>query len=310
VSQKSSKKAKAKPVSDEDASPEDEGDYSSVEEYETDSEDEPPRQSFGLLAGENLPAKQKEKIRLGKFVEMSDLLPQNYTKKGNVVFKMTVNKGMQALKQGGNTYVTLEQWNEAFDVFMSIKVEVAKTKQEAVALTKQMVTYRRDINTLAKQNLQWHLYDRMFRKDISEQSNPVSFGTIRHDLMLHVNMLGARKQQTEKVVREERNSFRREQGRGQGRFQGNQRNRFGSEYNRGEGICFAYNARDRTCTFGNSCRFKHVCTSCRGQHQFFNCKANQQSTLPGGQSGNAGAGRGQPATGSQRQGPQPGAGRG
>ena len=43
--------------------------------------------------------------------------------------------------------------NEAFDVFMSIKVEVAKTKQEAVALTKQLVTYRRDINTLAKQNL-------------------------------------------------------------------------------------------------------------------------------------------------------------
>ena len=97
--------------------------------------------------------------------------------------------------------------NEAFNVFMSIKVEVAKTKQEAVALIKQLVTYRRDINTLAKQNLQWHLYDRMFRKDISEQSNPVSFGTIRHDLMLHVNILGSRKQQIEKVVREEGNSF-------------------------------------------------------------------------------------------------------
>jgi len=109
VSQKNSKRSKVKPASDEDASPEDEGDYSSVEDYETDSEDEPPRQSFGLLAGENLPAKQKEKIRLGKFVEMVDLLPQNYTKKGNVVFKMTVSKGMQALKQGGNTYVTLEQ---------------------------------------------------------------------------------------------------------------------------------------------------------------------------------------------------------
>ena len=95
-------------------------------------------------------------------------------------------------------------------MFMAIRVEVAKTKQEAVALTKQMVTYGRDNNTLAKQNLQWHLYDRMFRKDISEQSNPVSFGTIRHDFMRHVNMLGARKQQTGKVVREERNSFRRE----------------------------------------------------------------------------------------------------
>ena len=75
---------------------------------------------------------------------------QNYTKKGSVVFKMTASKGMQTLKQGGSTYVTLEQWNEAFDVFMSIKVKVVKTKQEAVALTKQMVTYRRDINTLAK----------------------------------------------------------------------------------------------------------------------------------------------------------------
>ena len=83
MSQKSSKKPKTKPVSDEDASPEDEGDYSSVEDYETDSEDEPPRQSFGLLAGKNLPAKQKEKIKLGKFVGMSYLLPENYTKKGD-----------------------------------------------------------------------------------------------------------------------------------------------------------------------------------------------------------------------------------
>jgi hypothetical protein len=310
VSQRSSKKSKAKPTSDEDASPEDEGDYSSVEDYETDSEEEPPRQSFGLLVGENLPAKQKEKIKQGKFVEMADLLPQNYTKKGNVVFKMTASKGMQALKQSGSTYVTLEQWNEAFDVFMAIRVEVAKTKQEAVALTKQMVTYRRDINSLAKQNLQWHLYDRMFRKDVSEQSTPVSFGTIRHDLMLQVNMLGARKQQAEKGGRDERNSFRREQGRVQGRWQGNQRSRSGSELNRGEGICFAYNARDRTCTYGNNCRFRHVCTSCRGQHQFFNCKQNQQSTTPGSQPGSAGAGRGQPGAGNQRQGPQQGAGRG
>ena len=87
MSRKSSKKVKTKPVSDEDASPEDEGVYSSVEDYETDLEDEPPRQSFGLLAGENLPAKQKGKIKLGKFEEMSDLLPQNYTNKDNVVPK-------------------------------------------------------------------------------------------------------------------------------------------------------------------------------------------------------------------------------
>ena len=101
-------------------------------------------------------------------------------------------------------------------MFMAIKVEVSKTRQEAVTLAKELITYRRDINTLAKQNLQWHLYDRMFRKDISDQSNPVSVGTIRHDLMQHVNMLGSRKQQIEKVVREEGNSFCRGQGRGQG----------------------------------------------------------------------------------------------
>ena len=93
MSRESSKKVKTKPVSEEDASPEGEGDYPSVEDYETDSEDETPRQSFGLLAVKNLPAKQKERIKLRKFIKMSDLLPENYTNKGNVVFKMTVSKG-------------------------------------------------------------------------------------------------------------------------------------------------------------------------------------------------------------------------
>ncbi len=156
-SRKSTKKAtrrRKEETTEEEVSDLDQDGVSSVEDYETDSEEEAPRQSFGMLVGQNLPQKQREKIKQGKFVEMSDLLPQNYTKKGSVVFKMSATKGMQALKQSTNTFVTLEQWNEAFAVYMSVRVETSKSKQEAVTMMKEMITYQRDINSLSKQNLQ------------------------------------------------------------------------------------------------------------------------------------------------------------
>jgi hypothetical protein len=266
---------------------------SSVEDYETDSEEEAPRQSFGMLVGQNLPQKQREKIKQGKFVEMSDLLPQNYTKKGSVVFKMSATKGMQALKQSTNTFVTLEQWNEAFAVYMSVRVETSKSKQEAVTMMKEMITYQRDINSLSKQNLQWHVYDRMFRRDYSEQASPVSFGTIRHDLMLHITMLSANRAPTNRL-----NNFRPK--RIQTRFQGGYRDR-STDNRRSENICFSYNAMDKTCQFGNNCRFRHVCTSCRGQHQQFNCK-NKSGVATPNTASTAGIGRGQPPATSGRQG--------
>ena len=48
--------------------------------------------------------------------------------------------------------MTQGQWYKAYGVFMSITAEQARTKQEAVTLINQMITYRRTIYELASRD--------------------------------------------------------------------------------------------------------------------------------------------------------------
>ena len=173
-----------------DRSPDDssyEGESDQTEDYETEEDESMAvlRESFGMMVGENLPTKQKEKVLAGKFVEMSSLLPQNYTKDPDTVYRITKD-GIKPAKQRASKYLTLEEWNEAFGIFKAIMVEKPDTAAEIVLLVKQLETYQRDINTLARQGKKWQLYDRMFRNDLAESKSKVSYGTIRHDLMLNI----------------------------------------------------------------------------------------------------------------------------
>lgn len=40
-------------------------------------------------------------------------------------------------------------------------------------------------------------------------------------------------------------------------------------------VCFNYNKKGQRCTFGEKCRFKHVCSKCGGPHPAFNCKEKE-----------------------------------
>ena len=165
----------------------DEGKSDRSEEYDTEEDESMAvlRESCGMMVGENLPAKQREKILTGKFVEMSSLLPQNYTKDSDTVYRIT-RDGIKPAKQRVPTHLSLEEWNEAFGIFKAIMVEKPGTAAEVVLLVKQLETHQRDINTLARQGKSWQLYDRMFRADLAESRSKVTYGTIRHDLMLNI----------------------------------------------------------------------------------------------------------------------------
>ena len=272
-----SKRQKKKLQSDRQSSGEDSsqhgksgtGECTSSDEGESEVEDQPSRQSFGLLVGETIPLKLKTKIKLSKFVEMADLLPQNYSKGENLVLKATEKRGVQFVKQSGPRFVSIEQWNQAFVVYMSVYMETAKSAQEAIALSKQMLTYYRDINTLAKQNLQWYSYDRQFRLDRSVQQRPTLFSTIRHDLMLDAA-----------VVRKSRpvvSNFRNGSFRSQTKYSDYGRNKPGSRYQSQQGMCFAFNAKERHCPRGDACRFKHECSWCSGPHPSYRCDKNSST---------------------------------
>ena len=244
----------------------DSGKDSSEEDIQSEQEDAPSRQSFGLLVGQTVSDKQAAKIKSGKFVEFADLLPQNYKKKNRVVLTTTTSNEVQLERPTSQKYLWIDQWNEAFLIYMSVYVEKAESAQEAKLLTKELLTYYRDINTLAKQNLGWANYDRQFRKDRAVQRTPISFATIRYDLMLDAQMAKS------KDGFANRTQLQR-------RFRNNTGNRASNTTHQRipTGYCIQYHLPDRRC-YRNPCNYKHVCPTCNLNHPTFMCKGPQQQT--------------------------------
>ena len=216
------------------------------------------RESFGMLIGENLPAKQRQKILSGKFVEMAALLPRNYTRESDTVYRIT-KRGISPATQRFNKFITIQQWNQAFGVYKSVLVESAETLAEAKTLVKQLETYHRDINTMAEQGSHWRDYDRVFRSDMAERKSGVTFGTLRHDIMLNVsqNRTPAPNDGRRFRARRDRQSAPRNRG------------AFRADFKQQSNECFRFNSQ-RGCTF-TECKFSHTCTKCGGTHPAVRC---------------------------------------
>ena len=158
------------------------------------------------------------------------------------------------------THLSLEEWNEAFGIFKAIMVEKPGTAAEVVLLVKQLETHQRDINTLARKGKSWQLYDRMFRADLVESRSKVTYGTIRHDLMLNIKnahnrdwpFRGCRDRPTVPTKRKWRQDWK--------------------PPSRGKEVCYAFNDRKQRCPFGSvKCRFNHACSECNGAHPRYAC---------------------------------------
>jgi len=159
---------------------------------ESETEDVIERQSFGLMVGDGVPINIRKKIKSDKFIELIHLLPQNYNKEDHLILKASASKGVQIVKTTGPKFITLDQWNQAFMIYMAIYMETATTAKEAKLLNKQLLTYFSHINTLSKQNRPWYSYDRQFRLTRSSHSPLIPFSTIRYDLMLDATIIKPR----------------------------------------------------------------------------------------------------------------------
>ena len=250
----------------------------SKDDYDTEEDQELAllRESFGMLIGENLPAKQREKILTGKFVEMAALLPQNYTKESDTVYRIT-KRGIRPAKQRLSRFLSLEQWNQAFGVYKSVMIENAETLIEAKTLVKQLETYHRDINTMANQGSQWRDYDRVFRSDMAEKRSGVTFGTLRHDIMLNVahNYTPVQNETRRFRARRDRQAVPRNRGSFRNDTSFRSDNSFRSDSRKQGNECFKFNSQ-RGCPFPE-CRFRHSCSKCGGTHPAVRCfKAGKQ----------------------------------
>ena len=223
-----------------------------------------PVQEFGTLVGDDVRQKLVNDIRSDKFVEFWELLPNPDRDQSNsFVFAATHSNDVRILKRRQKKFINFQQWNRAYDVYMSIYIETATSRAAMSLLVKDMLTYRKEVESLHVEGKDWFNYDYHFRND--REVNPIRFSTVRHDLLRQYD----RRTQ----------SFRGEGVRGEGvrKTNTNQDRHRATNNQVPSGYCRQFHTPETRCTFEH-CRYKHVCPRCSRRHPMYNnCKSNQQS---------------------------------
>ena len=232
------------------------------------SEDEDwskPRNKFGFLVGHNVPEKIKVKIQSDKFVEMTDLLPSASDHKDDLVLKRS-EEGVRFVNSKKRPYMTIDNWNQAFGIYMSAYIEPYTTASasEAILIMKQLLTYQRDINAFARSKDFWYQYDRRFRKDREHSSSPSLFCDIRHDIILDLSMQDRGDRSSYNQDKPNRRSFRY-QDRSNNASKGDKRTSTAT------GPCYLFNDEHKRCT-RFKCQYKHSCSKCGARHPRFMCE--------------------------------------
>jgi hypothetical protein len=217
---------------------------------------------FGFLVGHNVTEKLKLKIQSDKFVEMADLMPSSDDHKNDLILKNS-DEGVRFVNARKRKYMSIENWNQAFGVYMSVYIETASSLAEAILLMKQMLTYQRNINLFARRRESWYLYDKYFRKDRESSSSPTLFSDIRHDLILDLNMQA----KSDRPNFDQDKPFRRSFRSFDRNFNGSRGGKFRNTSN---AACFLFNDQHKRCE-RSRCQFKHNCSKCGGRHPRFLC---------------------------------------
>ena len=125
---------------------------------------------------------------------MSDLLTRTNLKSSQEEFHMWPGKNNYS-KFVKNQYVKnlpFFLWTKAFDVFISIYLERATTRDAILREAKHLLTYKEIISRLTRTGHDWQNYDPHFC--LEHEGNPIPWNTTRHDLMLEYQALSSTKE--------------------------------------------------------------------------------------------------------------------
>ena len=270
VSGKKSSKTRPAMLGDVTSSDDDsqsEGESDDDEANSVDHDDE-PQSTFRRKVGDTVSRKSEKKVVSNKFIEFSELLPrygmvdeQEY----NLNFKPGASKATFVRSKNTKKILSFPQWLEACDVFIALFVRRAKTVKEAINLTAELLTYRRNISLLKRQGYNWAEYDRHFRKD--QEADLASWAIIDQDLKFMyepssvfskppTNISNFRGSNNQNQYTQRKNNKKSSLSIGDGKT---------IPY----GYCVYYHAREKSCTKGKSCIHKHECPSCEIEHPAF-----------------------------------------
>ena len=258
-------------------------DTSSSSGSETDFEEyDRPSISFGSISGSNVQEKLRKKILANKFIEMSELMPhyKSQPSSDEYTLKSSKDNSPKWYKSRPKHDINIGQWFSAYNIFMAIYVERARTRGTMLKLLRSMLTYAQTIASLRRKNYDWAAYDRHFRSD--RETSKESWATIRQDLLMqYKNEAGQSRSYTSS--RREQQPFRSSPSKsfGQAGRTGKKQPQSGDGNRVPFGYCFAYHSRDQRCT-ATPCEYLHVCPNCKGQHPLYRpCPKNPQSNGTG-----------------------------
>ena len=213
-----------------------------------------PITSFGSIIGDGLQQKLRIKILSDRFIEMATLLPQYRTHDPEeYIMKPGRNSMATFVRNKPNPNINISKWNEAFDIYIAVYIENAHSHSDMLKLTRSLLTYKKEINNMAKLGYDWAGYDRHFRSD--RQATPFPWSTTRHDLILE--------------YQNTRRNFRTFSTPYQSRPSGTKKSLRTKDGNQIPfGYCMAFHTRNTRCETEN-CSFQHGCPRCQAKHPVY-----------------------------------------
>ena len=134
--------------------------------------------SAGLLIGHSLDIKLKQKIWHSFFVEMADIYFDEYLCKG---FNLALDEDDPSkfqFKKKERHISHINQWSHPWEIFSAVYV----MKPEWAKDMPHLMTYGREICTMAEEGHNWQFYDRKFQKDRASMDFPYPWSCSREDL--------------------------------------------------------------------------------------------------------------------------------
>ena len=199
----------------------------------------------GIGIAAHVPHNVKEKIWRDEYIPLHQLLPQQsqqYTETLTLALCPDNNNQLGfRLSKPKSTTLTLDQWEDAFLVYMAVY-----TQRHHVCPA--MCTYIRDIKDMARRNANFLYYDEQFRME--RASTHCSWEAVHAGLKYQATT-----------------PFRAPQQKFQAK---NQSQKVPLGY------CHSYHTRGVHCQH-EKCRYKHVCPTCDERHPVYRCQTKSKS---------------------------------
>ena len=219
---------------------------------------QPPRPA------DNLGEKMKKKIWKDEYIDFHDLLDKELS---SYTLKFHPGKGKDSFKlePEDRSKLTHAEWIQAFSTYKACYLKKFEherySKKEFSQVGQDLIQYEMTINRMKEENLDWHYFDKKFRKE--RQHAKYSYSYPRPDLY------------AEATSRSLKMLDRRMEYGSSAHHSRHQDQKFRGQDDTPGGFCYAYHRPGARCQ-DYACTYKHKCYHCYQTHPAYTCSTQKR----------------------------------